>query len=177
MSALIFEEKVTTNGPAFVARVREIAATLGVDPNWLMGTMYLESGLKHTARNASSGATGLIQFMPATAKGLGTTTNALATMSNVAQLDYVLAYLLPWAGKIGSWFDLYLCVFYPAAIGKPDSYTLGNTPAMQALIAKQNAGFDVDKNGRITKGEFRASYLKRLPPAYQTYLTTQKKSV
>jgi hypothetical protein len=177
MSALIFEEKVTTNGPAFTAKVREIAKKLGVDPNWLMGTMYLESGLKHTARNPQGGATGLIQFMPATAKGLGTTTDALAKMSNVAQLDYVLAYLLPWAGKISSWFDLYLCVFFPAAIGKPDSYTLGNTPAMQALIAKQNAGFDLDKNGKITKGEFRASYAKRLPAAYQSYLTTQKKSV
>jgi hypothetical protein len=177
MSTLILEEHVATNRPAFVARVREVAEKLRVDPNWLMGTMYLESGLKPTARNPQGGATGLIQFMPATARGLGTTTDALAKMSNVQQLDYVLAYLLPWAGKISSWFDLYLCIFYPAAIGKPDSYVLGNTPAMQALIAKQNAGFDVNKDGTITKGEFRASYAKRLPTAYQTYITTQKKSV
>ncbi|MGI4862472.1 MAG: transglycosylase SLT domain-containing protein [Janthinobacterium lividum] len=176
MAPLILEDKVSTNRAAFVTRVRDIANKLGCDPNWLMGTMYLESGLLPTAKNPNGGATGLIQFMPKTAQGLGTTTAALEKMSNVQQLDYVYAYLKPWTGKFKSWFDLYLCIFYPAAIGQPDSYVLGNTPAMIALIAKQNAGFDVNHDGQITKGEFRASYLKRLPAAYQSYLATEKKS-
>lgn len=176
MEPLIFTSSVATNRVAFINRVREISAKLGIDPNWLMGTMYLESGLLATAKNPQGGATGLIQFMPATAKGLGTTTAALAAMSNVQQLDYVYAYFKPYTGKIKSWFDLYMFTFYPAAVGKPDSYVLGNTAAMQALIAKQNAGFDVNRDGKITKGEFRASYLKRLPPVYQNYLATEKKS-
>lgn len=48
---------------------------------------------------ATSGATGLIQFMPATAQGMGTTTAALAAMSAVQQLDYVQRYFKPYAAR------------------------------------------------------------------------------
>ena len=52
--------------------------------------MVFESRLNPQAVNPISGATGLIQFMPSTARG-GTTTAVLKRMSNVQQLDYVLA--------------------------------------------------------------------------------------
>jgi len=176
VAPLLFEDKVSANGPAFAARVRDIATRLGVDPNWLMGTMYFESGLLPTAHNPS-GATGLIQFMPSTARDLGTTTAALAKMTNVQQLDYVYAYFKPATGKLKTWFDLYLWVFYPAAIGKPASYVLGNSPGAVNIIARQNPVFDLNHDGQITKGEVEAGYLKSLPVAYQTYLKNQKKSV
>lgn len=175
MSALLFEEKIPANRPAFAAKVREIASKLGVDPNWLMGTMYFESRLLPTAHNPS-GATGLIQFMPSTARDLGTTTAALAKLSNVEQLDYVYKYFKPAAGTLKTWFDLYLWVFYPAAIGKPDNYELGNSPAAKKLIARQNSVFDLNNDGKLTKAEVRAGYLRELPAGYQTYLNTQKKS-
>lgn len=44
--------------------------------------------------NRASGATGLIQFMPSTAKQLGTTTDKLAAMTEVDQLDYVAKYFV-----------------------------------------------------------------------------------
>src|SRR5690625_4614109 len=59
-----------------------LSRKLKIDPSWLMACMAFESArtFRPDIRNAAgSGATGLIQFMPATARGLGTTVDALAT--------------------------------------------------------------------------------------------------
>lgn len=64
----------------FVLKVRDIAKRLQMPTegaNWLMACMAFETGetFSPTIKNgAGSGATGLIQFMPKTAIGLGTTT-------------------------------------------------------------------------------------------------------
>src|SRR3546814_4426455 len=68
-----------------------MAARLGTKPEYLMAVMSFETGGSFSpaqANNAGSGATGLIQFMPNTAAGLGTSTAALAQMSSVEQLQY-----------------------------------------------------------------------------------------
>ena len=96
-----FENKVTTNKEAFLQKVKLIAVKLGIDPNWLMFVMNSESGLNPAAYNPNGGASGLIQFMPDTGVGLGTTTAALRQMSNVDQLDYVYKYFLSISGKNG----------------------------------------------------------------------------
>jgi hypothetical protein len=176
MSTLLFEDKIPANGPAFAARVREISTALGIDPNWLMGSMFFESKLNHKVQNPSTKATGLIQFMPRTAINLGTTTDALVAMSNVQQLDYVYKYFKPATGKLKTWFDLYLWVFFPVAIGKADSYVLATPNIPAATIARQNPVFDLNKDGKVTKAEVRAGYLKALPAPYQAYLSTEKKS-
>ena len=84
-----FEEFVIQNRQEFVSKVRDICDKLNIDPEWLMFVMYFESA--HTFRpdkvNSISGATGLIQFMPSTARALGTTTNALKKMTNIEQLS------------------------------------------------------------------------------------------
>jgi len=159
---LLFEEYVpaTVRAP-FVAKVREVGARLGVNPDWLMGAMYCESGFNAQAVNRFSGATGLIQFMPATAHNLGTTTAALAAMPAVQQLDYVEKYFRSFSAQLKrakDWLDLYLVVFYPAAIGKPENWVLGSqfSGAMVAKIAKQNAIYA--KNGVVTVGSIRAHF-------------------
>jgi hypothetical protein len=111
-----------------------------------------------SVRNPNGGATGLIQFMPATARGLGTTTDALAKMSAVEQLKYVEKYYAPFAGKIKSGTDLYMATFWPAGVGKGDDYKIGG-----AEVARVNKIFDLDKNGQITAGEFRRYYAQRYP--------------
>ena len=58
----------------------------------LLSVIEKESGFDHTAKNPNSSATGLIQFMADTAKGLGTTTDALGSMTVLDQLDYVDKY-------------------------------------------------------------------------------------
>src|SRR5205085_3198990 len=65
---------------AFKDKVVQIASDLGTNPNFLMAVMSFESGgtFSPSIKNAAgSGAVGLIQFMPPTAKGLGTSTAAL----------------------------------------------------------------------------------------------------
>ncbi|MDR0667627.1 MAG: transglycosylase SLT domain-containing protein [Prevotellaceae bacterium] len=157
---LVYENNVPSDVRAsFTAKVRTIAGQLGVEPDWLMGVMWVESRLRAAARNATTGATGLIQFMPATAAALGTTTDALRTMDAVAQLDYVLKYLKPYTGRMKSFYDTYFAVFFPAAIGKPDDWTLSAAGLSAAKIAAANSGFDVNRDGALTVGEIK----ERLP--------------
>jgi hypothetical protein len=80
-------------------------------------------------KNPLSKATGLIQFMPRTAKSLQTSTAALARMSAVRQLDYVEAYFTPFAGRLKDLSDVYMAILWPAAVGKPVSFTLFAAPA------------------------------------------------
>ena len=149
------ENKVTSNKEAFLQKVRLICAKLGIEPDWLMFVMNSESGLNPAAYNPNGGASGLIQFMPATAEGLGTTTAALRQMSNVEQLDYVYKYFYPYRGKMDSLYDLYLVTFFPAALGKPDSYILQTSTLPAKVIADANPGIDLDGNDQITVGEFK----------------------
>ena len=146
------------HGPEFLQKVKDMAGRLGVKPEWILAVMKNESNMSTTAKNPNGGATGLIQFMPATARGLGTTTEALSKMSAVEQLSYVEKYYAPFKGKITNGTDMYMATFWPAGVGKPDSYNIGG-----AEVARVNKIFDLDKNGQITAGEFRQYYARRFP--------------
>ncbi len=92
--------------------------------------------------------------MPTTAQALGTSTDQLAAMSNVQQLDFVEKYFLPSKGRLQSLEDVYMAILWPAAIGKPLDYVLfDKNDAAHPKRYVQNAGLDLDKNGQITKGE------------------------
>lgn len=160
---MTYDYLVIENRAAFLARVTEIAAVLGVSPDWLMIVFKIESNINPAAINPYTGATGLIQFMPATAAGLGTSCAALAEMGNVRQLDYVLKYFKPYAGKITGVVDLYTITFFPRALGKPDEYILKTDTVSAGTIAHQNAPYDINKNGEISAGELRQSIVKRIP--------------
>ena len=107
-----------------------------------------------TKNRMQSGATGLIQFTDKTAKGLGTTTEALAKMTPEQQLDYVEKYL--------------------AAVQRQTRDAQGSlhrrcsTPMRSASLMRlssippktrtpptlpQNAGLDTDKKGYVTVGD------------------------
>lgn len=160
---MVYEYLITTNKEQFLNRTRQIAAALGIDPDWLMVVMKIESDLNPAAVNRMSNATGLIQFMPVTAAGLGTSCTELKSMTNVQQLEYVYKYFKPWAGRLHSAIDLYIVTFFPAALGKPDNYILQTATLKADTIAGQNMAYDLDKNREITAGELRASISKRLP--------------
>jgi hypothetical protein len=88
---------------AFKTGVGSIAKTLELNPDFLMAAMAFETGETFSpsiTNAAGSGAAGLIQFTPGTAKALGTTTAALATMTAEAQLEYVGKYFLPKRGRL-----------------------------------------------------------------------------
>lgn len=118
--------------------------------NWIArrnGTVYI------------TGNCGLLQFMAATAKRLGTTTAALGRMTAVDQLDYVERYLATQASRITGLDDMYMAVLWPAAVGKPADTVLWRR-GLAAFAA--NRGLDVDKNGRITKREASAKVREQL---------------
>lgn len=102
---MILENQVSS---PFAAKVRQIASRLGVPPDYLMAVMWSESRLDPAATNPEGGATGLIQFMPATAAGLGTSCEALREMSALDQLDYVERFFRPYAPRCHTFGDFYM---------------------------------------------------------------------
>lgn len=147
--------------PAFRAKLRAIAARLDVEPDALMAVMAFETGrtFDPAIRNAATGATGLIQFMPRTALSLGTTTGSMARMSAVAQLDYVEAYLKPYAGRLAEVSDLYMAVLWPKAVGRASSHVLFAEPS---AAYRANRGLDTNRDGRVTKAEAAAKVVALL---------------
>ncbi len=161
---LIFEDLVKENREKFIAKVKEVSDFLMLpDPNWLMFVMWFETNhtMNHRIRNRI-GATGLIQFTPDTAVYLGTTVEKLRSMSNVEQMDYVRKHLEPYRGKYNSFVDLYLAIFWPAAVGKPDTYTI-----TRDLVAKQNPVFDRNRDLDITKTEIKQTLFEQIPAEYK----------
>lgn len=147
---LLWGSKVSS---IFRDRVRWIAGELGLNPNHLMACIAFESGesFRPDIRNmAGSGATGLIQFMPTTARGLGTTTDKLALMTAEDQLNFVYKYFEPYKGKLNTIEDVYMAILWPKAVGQPNSYVLF---AQGGITYRQNAGLDKNRDGSITKSE------------------------
>lgn len=127
------------NDPAFHSALVDVASYLGVLPEWLYTVMNAESGCNPAAKNtAGSGATGLIQFMPSTAPGLGTSVEALSRMSAIEQLPYVKKYFAPKKGKYRNVQDLYMYTFFPIAVGRPLDWVIQSTNLTAQHISKQN---------------------------------------
>lgn len=141
----------------FVGALNTTAKNLGLPANWMLGLINFESGGKADAVAPETNATGLIQFMPATAEGLGTSVEELARMTPTQQMEYVERYLRPYADRIKRPEDLYMAVFFPHAIGKPDDFVLGSdgTGPSPEKIAEQNPVFDSDGDGQVTAGDVR----------------------
>lgn len=170
---LPYEDKITKNKDAFIPKVITYSEMLGIKPEWLMICMAIETikTFRPDIINKNTGATGLIQFMPNTAIDLGTTCEDLAKMKNYEQLDYVYYYFKPWKNKMKSFDDVYLVIFFPAAVGKPDNYPIGLTLNMQKIIAKVNSSYDTNKDGIILKGEIKSVISKFIPIAWKNKIT------
>lgn len=162
--------------PLFRDKVRAIGEDVRIAANDIMSGIAWESGrsFRPDVRNmAGSGATGLLQFMPAIAltffhtgaeiramsaaeahaAGLAAC-ERLAAMTAEAQLDYVGKYLAPYRGRLHDLADLYMAILWPVAIGKPGDFVLfekddPNHPARY----RQNAGLDTNADGHVTKTE------------------------
>lgn len=154
----------------FYRRVEEWCEKKGYFPNAasaLMSCMHFESAgtFSPTIRNkGGSNYYGLIQFGTAAAKDLGYTLPQVIAMSQMEQLELVFKYFEMWerrGKKITQLEDFYLCILYPAAVGKKADATLwvdGTT------VYRQNSGFDKNRDGKITIGEISQTL-------YDTYYT------
>lgn len=149
--------------PAFRYTLWQMAQRLGGDVNAYAAVISLESGFKADAYNKHGGATGLIQFMPATAKRLGTTTSALRSMSAVQQLVYVEKFYANAKGVTDPG-TLYMLTFLPAYARRGDSFVLGEKDSSEVLdggltkgaVYAGNYGFDSDKDGVFTVGDVKS---------------------
>jgi peptidoglycan hydrolase-like protein with peptidoglycan-binding domain len=134
--------------PEFIAGVEAMAERLKTKPEYLLAAMSFETGgsFDPAIRNGI-GATGLIQFLGSTARALGTTTDKLAKMSSVAQLEFVEKYLTPFAGRLGSLEAVYTSIIHGSP-KKPDA-VLFRAPSAQYKLNP----LDWDRDGLITARE------------------------
>lgn len=143
--------------PVFKKKVEEVSQGLGINPNWLMTVMFKESGLDSKIQNKSTRATWFIQFMPDTAKALGTTVEELKNLSPLSQLDYVEKFYEMNSKKDYSSFkELYLQTFFPAARKYMDdpNYVFETRGVSRYQIAKQNPGIAPKGSTEITMRDF-----------------------
>ena len=143
------------------------AATRGRVPvDCLAAVISSESGWDPRARNPSGGATGLIQFMPQTARDLGTSTDALAEMSVAEQLPFVAKFYARSKRKLTRCGDVYMFTFLPAHAHREDAFVLARrgdaehvvpgTNIRQSVLYEQNRGLDANGDGVLTVGDVRA---------------------
>jgi len=135
--------------PAFKREVIAMAKRLDTKPEYLLAVMSFESGLNPKAVNPVSNATGLIQFLPSTARGLGTSTAALKNMSSVEQLKFVEKYLKPFKGRLGTLEGIYTSVLSGSPKPSPNDVLFRRG----TIAYSQNKGLDFNNNGKITSGE------------------------
>lgn len=152
----------------FRAELIATARRLKIEPAWLAACIAFETA-RTWAPNVTSGggvyrgpqddskAVGLIQFtnvaLDAMAKRWRRVSKAeLAALSALQQLEWVERYFVTVnaSGRMRSASDVYMAIFAPSGIGKPDSFVLYSAPS--AAYAA-NKGLDRNGDGTITRGE------------------------
>jgi len=130
---------------------KKVSDYFGWPVNWQLFVISIESAntFDTAVVNPGSGASGLWQFMPSTAKALGTSVEAVRQMTADQQADLVIKYLKQFdTDKVQSAADAYGLIFYPAMVGKGPEYKITGQAAIQ------NPLFDLNGNQEITKAEF-----------------------
>jgi hypothetical protein len=128
----------------------------GLDPVNVATVIEFESARtwSPSKRNPTSGAVGLIQFMPETAKALGTSSSELAGMTFLQQLPFVTKHFeragIP---RLKRLVDTYAAVFWPAAIGTDPSFVIAESGSP---VYDSNRSLDPKGTGKITTGDLAA---------------------
>jgi hypothetical protein len=147
-------------------KVEDVANNLGMDPAFLANAMFFESAytFNPSVIQPDSGAVGLIQFIPSTAAELGTTTEELAGMSAVEQMDKVQEYfeLERTGGRLkgGIWSqeDVFMAIYFPEAMGKGPDYSIYDYYERNPMTI----------NGRKLAPKESAEYYKRINNGIET---------
>lgn len=130
----------------------------GLDVDAILDVIRLESGGNPKARNPS-GATGLIQFMPETARSLGTTTEEISEMPVEDQVRLAVQYFERSGITADSTpGDYAVAVAAPAFVGKPDSAVVYQ---QGSKAWEQNKPWRPKGGGDITVGSIKAAYQRK----------------
>ena len=157
-SSKVTTDKVKKNlGKEFLKEVKKAAKEINCNYKDLLALLNSESSLNPKAINSRTKAAGLLQFMPSTAKDLGTSTEEILNMSATEQLVYVVKYFKIHK-KIAGFkpnarldaADLYALTFLP---GRAKREILTDS---SEKYYKHNKGLDLDRDGKITKTELAA---------------------
>lgn len=159
--AVAWSDKVSSK---FISVVTDICVKLGCSVDDLMSCMAFETGetFSPTIKNgAGAPYYGLIQFGKAAATDAGTTVEELVKMSAEQQLEYVYRFFKPYTNKLKTLSDIYSRIIWPRAVGKPEDYVIFiDDNSSKAYF--QNKGLDLNKDGKITKGECASKVLQKL---------------
>jgi Transglycosylase SLT domain len=162
--------------PGFYQKLLQVSSDVQMKPEDLLNVMVVESGIDPTAHNTNGNASGLIQFMPSTLKGLGFQGSHadFRQMSSVDQLDYVKKYILGNmkynGGPFTSAAQYYVANFLPVALqlpgvknGDPNTIIVAKNPNkphlpgvsahMESVYYNSNPILDADHDGVITYGD------------------------
>jgi hypothetical protein len=135
----------------------EACERIGCKPLDLLGVMFSESQCRPAARNPHGNASGLIQFMPDTLRGLGWRDGdqAFRCLSASQQLPYVVAYFTPWQ-KAGAPWDsaarLYQACFLPGTLtsAREPEDVIAARGGRLGWAFEANSVFDANGDQRIT---------------------------
>lgn len=165
---MIFIEKIPVNERVYVEKeIKAICSDLGIqNPDWLSIIIYRESLWNPKAKAKTSSATGLIQFLEATAKNLGTSTAKLSNMTIRQQLPFVHEYfkrMIRQYGKPKSLYQAYLLVHYPASSTKGFNDKIYSSPS---LAYNANKALDKAKKGFVSGQDIENFLTNSLPATY-----------
>ncbi len=150
-------DKILRNYPNFWTELQLVAARLKTQPAWLLNVIACESLFIPSARNSLPGQTamGLLQFIEATAQSLGTTTEAIRRMNPVEQLSLVERYLTSFRGRLNNLADVYMAVFRGFIVEGENASVVAplDNSNREQRIYSLNKWLDINRNGKITKGE------------------------
>lgn len=146
--------EILRSQPNFWIELQAVASRLKTHPAWLLNVMASESLFNPAARNSLPGqsASGLLQFIEATARRMGTTTEAIRRMTPLDQMRLVEKYLEPFKGRLNTLPDVYMAVFRGSIVEGSDEVLVVDA-SIEPRIYALNRSLDLNGDRRITKGE------------------------
>lgn len=153
-------------GANFYPKLIQISSELGMKPEDLLAVMVSESGINPSAHEKVHGASGLVQMMPFTLKGLkfNGSPEDFRNLNGEQQLDWVkklIQGMMPLnGGPFTSAAQYYLANFFPIALKLP-GIRQGDAGT---VFIEQNPQTVRDKSGRIYSKKYYDIGVK-LPPS------------
>lgn len=152
--------------PEFLTKVRNfnqvMQLTLGDQPHYINGCMAFETGRTFSPSIQNFGGApyfGLIQWGKMAAADVKMTVDQLVKLTAEQQFDYVLQWFRPYAGRIKTLSDIYMRIFMPTFIGKPENAVIAIAGTKTYM---QNRGLDINGDDSIQKWEAAAQVMAQL---------------
>lgn len=138
--------------PAFLREFARVVDRLQIDGDAIAALLSHESRFDPTAHNPTGDASGLMQWIPSTARFLfNLSPEQVRALSALEQLPLVEKTFAPWRGKLAA-RDVPMVGFGGAFIGKPDSF-VAYRKGQKGY--DWNAALDTSGDGELTLGEVR----------------------